>query len=787
MSRLAEWICTIDACERVTEFVRKYGKPFDPQSDKYGREPFASDVTAGKNSPIYNAHSYHTKVPYQGIQPFIDHYTNPGDLVLDPFCGSGMTGVAAIRLGRIPILIDLCPSATFIAYNYCAPVNAKKFQIEAKNLLNQIKDELDWLYETRCEKCGRKALIEYVIWSDEFLCPRCDNDFLLWDVAVTEDGLVGRHFRCPTCGKELRKDECKRTSSKPILVDYYCPKCGRRQSKFSEFDLTRLQEIESRWNRVENNAHLQNSNDGFWPLNEKNERVWVPSFRMPEGYNTQQPKVSHNITHVNDFYTPRNQWALGRTWEAIGEVKDERIRHALIWIFTSFNPSIVSKLTRYNFGKRGMGPLTGTLYVPSFTAERNVTSIWESKFSSISKVIRLMQSKSTFIVSTQSATCMSNIPSDSIDYVFTDPPFGGNLMYSELNFIWESWLGHFTDPKEEAIINKSQGKGITEYKLAMTRSFRETYRVLKPNRWMTLIFHNSDGEVWQAIQDGLSEAGFVVGMIGIFDKKQRSYKQVTSSGAVGYDVVVNCYKPKATIKNGIEGKTTTDAIVGFLADQLLKLPLAQMEERTARMLHSKTIGFFMLQNKPLRDLSFEDFQRILRKNFRDIDGHWYLPCQRPKMQGQRKLFGYISNEAEAIELLEELLRSPRKYGDIAPEFFKALGPQKLQKSLQDLLQESFVEDKGTWRNPTEEEKESLIRRLTDKTAREISYYLKGATEHTPTDDEICAWIEFCYNNGLYQEGSKLFNHVDEKAVSSEIFKRTRKVAEICKLKTWEGS
>jgi hypothetical protein len=203
------------------------------------------------------------------------------------------------------------------------------------------------------------------------------------------------------------------------------------------------------------------------------------------------------------------------------------------------------------------------------------------------------------------------------------------------------------------------------------------------------------------------------------------------------------------------------------------------------MLHSKTIGFFMYQNKLLENLSFEDFQKILKRNFRSIDGYWYLPYQRPKTEGQKKLFGFVSNEAEAIDWLEEFLRSPRKYGDIAPEFFKALGSQKLGKDLQEILQENFVEEKGLWRNPTATEKERLIKRLTDKTARQIDEYLKGTIEYTPTDTEICAWIEFCYNNDLYQEGAELLRYVNEKTVDSELYKKTKKIAEICKIKAWE--
>ena len=65
----------------------------------YRREPFATDVREGKNNPIYNAHSYHTKVPYKAIMRYILHYTNPGDVIFDGFCGTGMTGIAAQMCG----------------------------------------------------------------------------------------------------------------------------------------------------------------------------------------------------------------------------------------------------------------------------------------------------------------------------------------------------------------------------------------------------------------------------------------------------------------------------------------------------------------------------------------------------------------------------------------------------------------------------------------------------------------------------------------------------------------
>jgi len=158
--------------ELVSEWEK--AKPAKPANWMYQREPFATDVSEGKNHPIYNAHSYHTKVPHRAIMRYILYYTEPGDIVFDGFCGTGMTGVAAqlcgdknevealgykvdadgtilrkevnefgrevevafSRLGaRKAVLNDLSPAASFIAYNYNSPVDVNTFKQEAEAIL----------------------------------------------------------------------------------------------------------------------------------------------------------------------------------------------------------------------------------------------------------------------------------------------------------------------------------------------------------------------------------------------------------------------------------------------------------------------------------------------------------------------------------------------------------------------------------------------------------------------------------------------------------------------------
>jgi hypothetical protein len=153
--------------QALRDFVAKYARPYDPETDDYDRPPFAADIKEGKNDPIYNAHSYHTKVPPRGIIPYILHYTKPGDLILGPFCGSGMTGVAAQMCANPPadlleqfpelkervgprhvILNDLSPAACHIAYNYNTPVDVDALRREFGRIKTAVKDEFDWLCGT---------------------------------------------------------------------------------------------------------------------------------------------------------------------------------------------------------------------------------------------------------------------------------------------------------------------------------------------------------------------------------------------------------------------------------------------------------------------------------------------------------------------------------------------------------------------------------------------------------------------------------------------------------------
>jgi DNA modification methylase len=739
----------------LADFVREHSAPYDEATDTYDVAPFARDISEGKNDPIYNAHSYHTKVPPKAIEPFILHYTKPGDLVLDPFCGSGMTGVAALRNGRKCILIDLSPAATFIAYNYCTPVDAKEFDAAAKQVLDAVKDELDWLYETRCRKCSGKATVENVVWSDVFR-HSCGVEFTLWSAAVdVESGKVSDDFACPQCHSETRKTKLDRVGAKPVRVQYSCPKCDkRREDDIYPFDLKRIEEIEQAWTHKGNIA--------------------CPRAHIPKGDKTKE-FFRLGIMRAHQVYTTRNLWALARIWNEILEIRNERIRDELMCSHLSMQVNL-SKMNRFRRVSFPYNPMSGTIYISSLTCEAHVGKGIRNKFDRVRKAFSSYVTSAEACISTQSATELSAIGDESVDYIFTDPPFGHNLMYSELNFLWEAWLGWFTDNKEEAIVNKTQGKGVKEYQDLMTASFREMYRVLKPNRYLTMVFHNSQKAIWDAIQAGLKEAGFENLGINVLDKEQRSFNAVTSEQAVGYDVLLTCYKPRKVTTTAAlswtNGDITIRKVEESLAALLSEFPLNEPDKRTTKYLYAKLVEPF----HGTVPMNIEEVQALLDERFKRVDQSYYLWDQVPQSAEGRLIITAISSEHELVEFLSQFLKEPREWDDIHVEILKHLSPtNQIRREPREILEENFIldEESGKWRLPNPDEAQLLAQAKERRLIQEFQAFLRewqenGRLPKLPSQPALKTGMKRLYAERDYQTLAQLGEKIPEAALDAEL-------------------
>ncbi len=139
-------------------FVQTRAAPHDPAAEDYPALALPGAIRTTRHSAVYAMHSYHQgKKPHDAIGQYIRHFSRPGELVLDPFCGSGGTAVAAMLEGRTAIALDRSPAAVFIARNYCTAIDPDKVQRAAQELMAAARPELDWLYETRCDRCDGPA------------------------------------------------------------------------------------------------------------------------------------------------------------------------------------------------------------------------------------------------------------------------------------------------------------------------------------------------------------------------------------------------------------------------------------------------------------------------------------------------------------------------------------------------------------------------------------------------------------------------------------------------------
>lgn len=771
----------------INDFIEKYGKPYDEETDDYKCEPYAADVSEGKNDPIYNAHSYHTKVPHKAIMRYILHYTKPGDIVFDGFCGTGMTGVAAQMCGnpdpefkfkvekefekegkkvewgaRRAILGDLSPAATFIANNYNTPVDTAEFEKEAKRILDEVEKECGWMYETIHTIDGVpqkyidgsviKGRINYTVWSDVFVCPNCSDEIVFWDAAVNkEDGKVMDEFKCPHCGAAVNKknlDKAWKTvydkaldkvinqvKQVPVLINYTVDN-KRYEKKPDEFDIELIEKI-----------------------NEMDIPYWYPTDRMPEGEESRR-NDRIGITHVHHFYTKRNLWVLSAFY-------CRKIPVLFFWIINSIQNYVNKK---QSFGGGG-GGVSGTLYIPSLIEEKNIFDVLNRKL----KKIRLLHNifsdfKYNTCITTQSTINFLQGKDNSVDYIFTDPPFGGNLMYSELNFLWESWLKVFTNNKTEAIINKMQKKGLHEYQELMEKCFSEMYRILKPGRWMTVEFHNSKNAVWNAIQEAILKAGFVIANVRTLDKKQGSFKQVTTTTAVKQDLVISAYKPKeGFVKRFLKEAGTEEGVWDFVSQHLEKLPIVVevgdrldiVDERCDYLLYDSMIAFH-IQNGASIPMGSSDFYAGLKKRYIERDGMYFLPDQaaiydskRAKLELNDQLSFIIKDEKMAIQWLKyKLLNKPMKYQEIQPLFLEELHRENYESipELIDILQENFLkDDDGRWYVPDINRQSDMEKLREKKLLKDFEEYKnsKGKLK-TFRSEAIRVGFKECWRNKDYE-------------------------------------
>lgn len=431
-------------------------------------------------SDIYKIHKYWARKPWYVVEKYISKYSHPGDIVLDPFCGSGSTGVESIVLGRNFQGYDLNPIAVWISEQTLQNrIDISRLKSDFLQISDVCKDKILNLYLTddKCPACGQSTVFKHIN-----IGPKFHN---LYSGAI------------------------------------YCPNCFNSRAR-QKRDLTYNEN-----NRVALNKEIKIP-------------YWYPDKPFPKKF--YKDRFSYKgILNVSDMFTRRNLFSLALLLDTIKNLHSpyEKL------ITLAFTNTVLhsSKLKAEN-----VRPLSvNNFWVPDDYLEENVWFRFEDRFNHLISAKEMLEKKISrngepgkYNVETKSAIHLGL--SNYADYIFTDPPYGDTIQYSELSFIWNAWIYDDYNIEEEIIINPVQKKNADSFIGLLSNALLEIYRSLKNDKYFTLCFHNKEYKIWKKVINNCKDIGFVLEDIQIYDVYGNPYNQTWAKFSPKSDIYVTFRK-----------------------------------------------------------------------------------------------------------------------------------------------------------------------------------------------------------------------------------------------------
>nr|AAQ72369.1 BseRI methylase fusion protein [Bacillus sp. R] len=585
---------------------------------------YSQPLPASRSGALYNAFSYPTKISPESIAVFIASHTKPGDVVLDTFGGSGTTGIAAhlcanptkevidlaeqlkapVEWGpRTAIIYELSTLGSFVGRTITTQTDSKEFLKSAEELIKKCEQEVGNIYKARDDK-GDLGTIRHSIWSDVLKCSDCNKEVAFWDVAVQQSPLkILDKFKCPSCGFEAGINQVER-----VFEPYFDELLGKEQIRKKRV-LKRIygQTGKRNWQRpanAEDEDLIKNIESMPLPKD-------IPLQQIPWG-DLYRAGYHKGITHAHHFYTTRNLIVMATLWEGIKSAPAE-LQDALKLLVLSYNSTHSTLMTRVVVKSNQpdfvlTSAQSGVLYISSLPVEKNLFEGLKRKAKTIGKAFAILENSDSNVTVVNGTSTDLDIPDKSVDYVFTDPPFGDYIPYAELNFLNEVWLGKTTNRTNEIIISPKQEKSVTTYAELMAGVFKEISRTLKNDGAATVVFHSAKAEVWKSLQDSYKHAGLKVKYSSVLDKLQGSFKQVSKSVSVKGDPLLYLTKEE---RNSVLEPSHID--IEATISQLLQEAIASKDdkERTVERIYTRFISKFLESGQEV-PLDAADFYRKVK-------------------------------------------------------------------------------------------------------------------------------------------------------------------------------
>ncbi|KTF12232.1 DNA methyltransferase [Pseudoalteromonas sp. H105] len=474
-----------------------------------------NDVLRVKRSdPIYNAHSYLTKVPVGAIIPFIEEYSPEGGLVVDMFAGSGMTAIASKMTNRNALVSDISVLGRHIGLGYLSSVEAEDLHKTANDVVSDSKANCGYNYKTIRNEDDQEVDFGKTIWSFVYECSHCQNELVYYELLKT-NSFKTTGLSCPKCNNEFQKRGATYLKDVPVIVSVNGVNGKQVEQPVQDFDFDLIQKAEE-----------SNVFDNF------------PNIQIPKDREMYKRSALEkwDLTETKKFFSYRNAIVLSDLWNRINAVENESLRQKLRFTFTAILPRASR---RYQWSLKA--PLNAAIqnyYIAPVYYEWNVYDLFLRKINAVAKADGVISDSVDHLTTTQdyvnaSADQLPHLESESVDFIFTDPPFGSNIFYADMNLFHEAWIGGMTDNSREAVMkttgkHKQQSK--EDYQEILTGAFSEAWRTLKEGAYLAVVFGNSQGSIWSVVQQSIYNAGFVSKpeKILILDKGQRSVKGLNS-------------------------------------------------------------------------------------------------------------------------------------------------------------------------------------------------------------------------------------------------------------------
>ncbi|MHA2225688.1 MAG: DNA methyltransferase [Candidatus Hodarchaeales archaeon] len=436
--------------------------------------PINEALPTSGHSPMYVMHKFFARKQEDVIREYIQSYSTEGEIVLDPFCGSGVIVGEALRLGRRTVGVDINPVSIFITRNTIKySLNIENIVEELKRIETDIKLDINSLYKTNCRKCGKEVPAICFTWKNKSL----------------------------------------------FDVRYECPQHGKMISPVNTEDIRLLIKIEN----GEISEFFDSNGDCHY---------WYPKNSLY--YDDGTPFLKkERFDSVDEIFTQRNIIALAKLLDRIKKIEKKDLMDTFKFAFSSMT-HLASKMTPV----RPSRPFSSAWVQQSywfcpFNMESNVWNLFERSIIGRQGLVKakedlpqtfrhkkeatrfkqlVKEKKYDYLLMQSSINTLEEINAESIDYVITDPPYGHSIQFGELLFLWGCWLqlmdGFDKIAKEEIITNPRQKKNDEKYEEMLHQAFRQIHRVLKPEKYCIVTFHNPSLKYRNILFRSVLQAGF---------------------------------------------------------------------------------------------------------------------------------------------------------------------------------------------------------------------------------------------------------------------------------------